>query len=192
MTAPVTKVAWDHPPTAAGYRRLAFRRGAWLVGLTSTFVILSAGLRLHVITRAVFPLSAVIIIIVPFLPVVVIAYCTRRRVASVLQAYPWRELPCRHVAQRPSLIAVAFAQDFSPALRMFPFPVQLTDRDDGGNGTIWFAGDPRFGGVASPVGGHRPVRVVSDRVPGEGWVGGDDELARRAGLMGRNGKGTRT
>ncbi|WP_445269544.1 hypothetical protein [Streptomyces sp. DSM 41634] len=192
MTAPLTKVAWDHPPTAAGYKRMAFRRGAWLVGLTSTCVILSVGLRLHVITQAVVPVSAVVIIIVPFLPVVVIAYCTRRRVASVLQAYPWRELPCQHVAQRPSLIAVAFAQDFSPALRMFPFPVQLTDRENEGSGTIWFAGDPRFGGVASPVGGHHPVRVVFDAVPGEPWGRGDDELARQTGLMRRNGKGTRT
>ncbi|MEU9299973.1 hypothetical protein [Streptomyces sp. NPDC048269] len=57
---------------------------------------------------------------------------------------------------------------------------------------IWFAGDPRFGGVVSPVGGHYPVRVVP-HTPRREEAGGEGfELALRVGLVRRSGKGTRT
>ncbi|MER5871659.1 hypothetical protein [Streptomyces sp. NPDC002044] len=187
----LTKVAWDHRPTAVGYRRLAFRRAVWLGSLASACIIAVAGMRLGLVVFAPL-LVAVVVLLVPFLPVVAIAYWRRQRIASVLQAYPWRELPCTHDPRRPSVIRIRFSADFAPTFRMFPFPVQLTDGERGSHGPIWFAGDPRFGGVVSPVGGHYPVRVVPDKVPGEGWSGGDDGLALRVGLMRRSGKGTQT
>ncbi|MFD3938596.1 hypothetical protein ACFWSF_09845 [Streptomyces sp. NPDC058611] len=191
MTSALSKVAWDHCPTTAGYRRLAFRRAAWLGCLTSACIVAVACVLGLVEFAPLFPV-AVIALLSPFLPVVAIAYWRRQRIASVLQAYPWREVHCQHDPRRPSVISIGFSAGFAPTFRMFPFPVQLTDRESGGNGPIWFAGDPRFGGVVSPVGGHYPVRVVPDEVPAEGWSGGDDGLALRVGLMRRSGKGTRT
>lgn len=191
MTGVLPKVAWDHHPTAVGYRRLVFRRAVWLGGLTSACIVAVACMLGPVEFVPLLPV-AVIALLSPFLPVVAIAYWRRQRVASVLRAYPWREVPCQHDPRRPSVISLGFSAGFAPTFRMFPFPAQLTDRENGGNGTIWFAGDPRFGGVVSPVGGHYPVRVVPDAVPAEGWSGGDDGLALRVGLMRRSGKGTRT
>ncbi|MFD3544344.1 hypothetical protein ACFWUW_01770 [Streptomyces sp. NPDC058655] len=90
------------------------------------------------------------------------------------------------------MIAIPFREDYAPTFRIIPFPIALAERENDHPGRIWFAGDPRFGGVVSPVGGHYPVRVVPDKVPVEGWGGGDDALALRVGLMRRSGKATQT
>lgn len=187
MTFMAGKVAWHHPRTAAGYRRLTRSRGVWLGCLVSA--VLAPLFCISLALSSALPAVSWVVTI-PLLPVVVLAFCRRQRIAAVLQAYPWQEVTAHHVIQRPSIIEIHFTEDLVPAYRMIPFPVQVTS--DAHPELIWFAGDPRYGGVVSPVGGHCPVRVVPDKVPAEGWQGGDDVLASRVGLRRRSGKGTQT
>ncbi|MFE9792509.1 hypothetical protein ACFYRL_12280 [Streptomyces goshikiensis] len=195
MTLMLTKAAWDHPPTVVGYRRLTRRRRAWLASVGFPFLISVACLVLDLFRAASFTFLITTIALLPFFPWVTIAYFRRRRVVAVLRAYPWRELPCRLpplVTGAPATVAITFREDFAPLFRIIPFPVLLADRENNHPGLIWFAGDPRFGGVVSPVGGHRPVRVVLDKGAGREWGGGDDALALRVGLVRRSGKATQT
>ncbi|WP_405677596.1 hypothetical protein OG239_34380 [Streptomyces sp. NBC_00868] len=130
-----------------------------------------------------------------WVPWVAIAYCRRHRVAAILQAYPWREWPCLHPPRAtgsPATIAIPFREDFTATFRIIPFPVALAELDHVHPDRIWFAGDPRFGGVVSPVGGHYPVRVVPHTPRREECGGEGFELALRVGLVRRSGKGTRT
>ncbi|MDJ0382678.1 hypothetical protein [Streptomyces sp. G-G2] len=132
---------------------------------------------------------------VPLLSIVFLAYLRRLRVAIVLRSYPWQEYTCSYPprpATSPTIVSIPFSASFEPSYRVTPFPVDLARKQNAHPDRIWFAGDPRFGGVVSPVGGHYPVRVVPARVPAGGWGGGDDALARRVGLMRRGGKGTQT
>ncbi|MFD7263610.1 hypothetical protein [Streptomyces sp. NPDC059874] len=139
--------------------------------------------------------ALITMLVAPFLPLMVIAYFRRRRIAAVLQAYPWREWQCLHPIRPPGspvTITIPFREDFTATFRIIPLPVELSARDNGHPDRIWFAGDPRFGGVVSPVGGHYPVRVVA-HVPRREECGGEGfELALRVGLVRPNGKGTRT
>ncbi|MFD3694757.1 hypothetical protein ACFWUZ_01105 [Streptomyces sp. NPDC058646] len=188
----MTKVAWDHPQTPVGYQRLVVRRAAWLVGLLSSAVIAGAGLVLGLLPHALLIFSSVVAVVVPFLPVVVVAFCRRRRIASILQTYPWCELPYETDPQTASLVVIRFTDQIASTFRLFPFPVQLAADAHERSPRLWFAGDPRFGGVVSPVGGHYPVRVVP-HAPRREECGGDGfDLALRVGLVRRSGKGTRT
>lgn len=195
MTLLLAKVAWDHPPTVIGYKRLVHRRVVTAVGLGVPFLCACACLNFHLAQKAavVFLLSTIGFL--PWLPWAVVAYFRRHRVAAVLRSYPWTELPCLHPTRAtgsPATVAITFREDFAPLFRIIPFPVLLADRENDHPGLIWFAGDPRFGGVVSPVGGHRPVRVVLDKGAGREWGGGDDALALRVGLVRRSGKATQT
>ncbi|GHI86333.1 hypothetical protein [Streptomyces xanthophaeus] len=193
MSLALTKVAWDHPPTAVGYQRLVVRRAVWVLSLgvppLATFACVG------LVPHAGVACALITMLVSPLLPWVAIAYARRRRVAGVLQAYPWRELPCQQPARAtgsPATILVPFRENFTATFRTIPFPMDLAEREDGTPGRIWFAGDPRFGGVVSPVGGHYPVRVVP-HVPRREECGGDGfDLALRVGLVRRSGKATRT
>ncbi|MFD7556255.1 hypothetical protein [Streptomyces sp. NPDC059533] len=192
MTPVLCKVAWDHPVTVAAYKQLALRRSAWLGVVLAPTVISMVCTWSGLLPEAHGVLVTAAAATFPFLPVVFLTYRYKRRVVSVLQNYPWRELEGRHLLQTPSLIAVRFSEDFTPTFRMTPFPIRLTCEDREGEARIWFAGDPRYGGVASAVGGQSLVRVVSDTAPLDGWAAtdGDDRLARKTGLARRSGKGT--
>ncbi|OKK22461.1 hypothetical protein AMK16_04840 [Streptomyces sp. CB00455] len=195
MRLQLAKVAWDNPRTVSGYKRLARRRTIQLVSLSVPFLLAVGCLGLGKFPDGVVAFLVIIIGSLPWLPWVAITYLRRLRVEAILRSYPWRELPCRHVPYvtgSPSTILVRFQEDFTATLRIVPFPVNLAERENDQPDRIWFAGDPRFGGVVSPVGGHYPVRVVPDKVVPDGWVGGDDGLARRVGLVRRNGKATQT
>ncbi|MFE2928123.1 hypothetical protein [Streptomyces goshikiensis] len=188
MTPPLVKAAWDHPPTALGFKRLVIRRSFSLVGLGALLVVTLAGAMLELIPHGALIFICLAATTLPFLPVLLVAYVRRHRVAAILRAYPWCEVSGHHPPRTPSIIAIRVAEDCAPTFRMFPFPIQVTDSEN----LIWFAGDPRFGGVVSPVGGHRPVRVVLDKGAGREWGGGDDALALRVGLVRRSGKATQT
>lgn len=193
MSPTLAKAAWDHPATAIGYKRLAIRRLGWVLGLGGPPLIALACVSLIPHALTVFVVTT--LLAAPLLPWVVIAYFRRRRVAAVLQTYPWHEWPCRHPVRppgSPATIAISFRDDLTATFRILPFPVELAQRENGHPDRIWFAGDPRFGGVVSPVGGHYPVRVVA-HVPRREERGGEGfELALRVGLVRRSGKGTRT
>ncbi|MFJ6755703.1 hypothetical protein ACIQNK_11865 [Streptomyces sp. NPDC091273] len=193
MSLTLAKTAWDHPPTVVGYKRLVIRRLGWVLSLGGP--PLTALASIDLIPHAGMGFALMIMIVSPFLPWVVIAYFRRRRVAAVLQAYPWREWPCQHPPRppgSPGTVVIPFRDDFTATFRFIPFPVVLTQLDNAHPGRIWFAGDPRFGGVVSPVGGHYPVRVVPHTPRREECGGEGFELARRVGLVRASGKGTRT
>ncbi|MGW6979416.1 hypothetical protein ACWGE1_08215 [Streptomyces sp. NPDC054932] len=193
MSVTLTKVAWDHPATVVGYRRLVVRRFNWVLCLGGPPLTALAFTGLT--PRAGWAFALMIIVSTPYLPWVVVTYFRRRRVAAVLQAYPWRELPCRHqprVNGSPASVAIPFREDFTAMFRIIPFPVPLALMEGDHPDRIWFAGDPRFGGVVSPVGGHYPVRVVPHTPRREECGGEGFDLARRVGLVRGSGKGTRT
>ncbi|MER6314009.1 hypothetical protein ABT237_09600 [Streptomyces sp. NPDC001581] len=92
----------------------------------------------------------------------------------------------------PATMDVRFGEDSTATFRIIPFPVALAALEGDQPDRIWFAGDPRFGGVVSPVGGHYPVRVVPHTPRREECGGEGFDLARRVGLVRASGKGTRT
>ncbi|MFI1646892.1 hypothetical protein ACH4XT_08100 [Streptomyces avidinii] len=193
MSVTLAKAAWDHPPTVVGYKRLAVRRFNWVLSLGGPPLTALACTGLVPYAGVAFALM--IILVTPYLPWVIIAYYRRRRVAAVLQAYPWQEWPCRHQRRlngSPATVAIPFREDFTAMFRILPFPVPLATLEDDHPDRIWFAGDPRFGGVVSPVGGHYPVRVVPHTPRREECGGEGFELARRVGLVRGSGKATRT
>ncbi|MFJ7589740.1 hypothetical protein ACIQZO_20630 [Streptomyces sp. NPDC097617] len=193
MSITLTKSAWDHPPTVVGYKRLALRRLGWVLSLGGP--PLAALACTGFVPYAGMTLALMIILVTPYLPWVIVAYFRRRRVAAVLQTYPWREWPCQHPRRPPGsprTVAIPFREDFTAMFRIIPFPVPLATLEDNHPDRIWFAGDPRFGGVVSPVGGHYPVRVVPHTPRREECGGEGFELARRVGLVRGSGKATRT
>ncbi|MER5933520.1 hypothetical protein [Streptomyces sp. NPDC002054] len=196
MTLPMTKTAWDHPPTAFGYRRLAMRRVVWLIGTVALGAVSCTAISYAPAPLALIAFMSIVVTGLAILPAVAIAFFRRQRVAAVLRAYPWLECLCRYPAQaagNPTTIVVAFQNGYAPTFRIVPFPVALAETQNSHPDRIWFAGDPRFGGVVSPVGGHYPVRVVPHAPAGREWDGpGDVALARRVGLVRRSGKGTQT
>ncbi|MFG2988833.1 hypothetical protein ACGFZK_05935 [Streptomyces sp. NPDC048257] len=193
MSVTLTKAAWDHPPTVVGYKRLVVRRFNWVLSLGGP--PLAAMACIGRIPHATSAFALLTMLAAPLFPWVVVAYFRRRRVAAVLQAYPWREWACRHqrrVNGSPATVAIPFREDFTAMFRIIPFPVPLATLEDDHPDRIWFAGDPRFGGVVSPVGGHYPVRVVPHTPRREECGGEGFELARRVGLVRGSGKATRT
>ncbi|MGW7140429.1 hypothetical protein [Streptomyces xanthophaeus] len=195
MTLLLAKVAWDHPQTVIGYRRLVVRRARSLLGLGAPFLACCTCLYLDVLREFAFGFLLFTIGFITWIPWAAIAFVRRSRVADVLQGYPWQNLPCQHPRRptgSPATILITFREDLTAMLRIIPFPVALTELENDHPGRIWFAGDPRFGGVVSPVGGHYPVRVVP-HVPRREECGGDGfDLALRVGLVRRSGKATRT
>lgn len=193
MSPSLTKVAWDHPPTAVGYRRLAVRRLGWVLSLGGPPLVALACI--NRVPHAGMAFALITLLVVPYLPWVIIAYVRRHRVKAVLRSYPWCEWPCRHPIRppgSPATIVIPFREDFTATLRILPFPIALAQLENDHPDRIWFAGDPRFGGVVSPVGGHYPVRVVPHTPRREECGGEGFDLARRVGLVRASGKATRT
>lgn len=193
MSLSLTKAAWDHPPTAVGYRRLVVRRLGWVLSLGGPPLVALACI--NRVPHAGIAFALITLLVAPYLPWVIIAYIRRHRVKAVLRSYPWGEWPCRHPLRppgSPATIAIPFREDFTATLRILPFPIALAQLENDHPDRIWFAGDPRFGGVVSPVGGHYPVRVVPHTPRREECGGEGFDLARRVGLVRASGKATRT
>ncbi|WP_405997462.1 hypothetical protein [Streptomyces sp. NBC_00829] len=185
---PLGKAAFDHRPTALGHQHLVIKRWCWL-----TLALGLAVASLYLIASQ--PLSEAIgfiLICLLFHPVMMCAtfLALRRtsRVAAILKTYAWRAFPCeypRRTGESPKVILINFADGHMPVFRFTPFSVSLAQKRNPQPDMIWFAGDPRYGGVVSPVGGHFPVRVVpesmGDAVP-EGTPE-DNTLAERAELI---------
>ncbi|WP_329377237.1 hypothetical protein OG625_06605 [Streptomyces sp. NBC_01351] len=195
MTLLLSKVAWDHLPTVTGYKRLSVRRGVCLCSFSALFLLTLMCVIFGNRSLAMAAFFMIVFIFPVCLPWVAIAFIRRLRVKAILRSYPWREWPCQHpryVSGSPATIAIPFREEFTALFRIIPFPIDLTAQANDHPDRIWFAGDPRFGGVVSPVGGHYPVRVVA-HVPRREECGGEGfELALRVGLVRRSGKGTRT
>ncbi|MFF3323797.1 hypothetical protein [Streptomyces sp. NPDC002889] len=185
---PLAKAALDHPPTATGQRRLVLKRRAWLVGV----LLLGVGCARMATAGPPSKMAGFIIICVLFYPLTLVvtflALRRTRRNAAILKTYPWRAYPCEYPhrsVESPKVIMIKFTDDHAPILRFTPFSVYLKEKQNPQPEMIWFAGDIRYGGVVSPVGGHFPVRVVPD-APREAVPDGtlaEDELAERAELV---------
>ncbi|GGQ04678.1 MULTISPECIES: hypothetical protein [Streptomyces] len=193
MSLALIKVAWDHAPTPVGYKRLTIRRLKWVLSLGGPPLI--ALVCIGRVPYAGTAFAMIIVLVAPYLPWVIIAFIRRHRVRAVLRAYPWCEWPCQYPRRppgSPATIAIPFREDFTATLRILPFPIALAQLENDHPDRIWFAGDPRFGGVVSPVGGHYPVRVVPHTPRREECGGEGFDLARRVGLVRASGKATRT
>ncbi len=94
-------------------------------------------------------------------PATVTALVSARRMGRILRAYPWQEHPCTF-RRRAQVTVVVLRPE--PGYEVPLQPVVLNSdlsRDRGSTvESMWFAGDLRFGGVVSPPGGHRVVRVA--------------------------------
>ncbi|MFE6127359.1 hypothetical protein ACFQ6Q_03650 [Streptomyces sp. NPDC056437] len=184
---PTTAPAFEHPPTAVGYRRLMLRRRMWLAAflcLLAVLVWIAAELSLP--DRAI-PLFIVVLLLCPVLVLASAAalLCTPRT-ARILQSYVWQEYPCSYPPRgqrRDFVVVVTVAPGHEVTLHTTPYRHNLQHKRDPHPGVIWFAGDPHSGGVVSPVGGHAPLRVAStalwDRDP---QLPPADAVAERAGL----------
>ncbi|MEE1754042.1 hypothetical protein [Streptomyces sp. SP18CS02] len=181
----MTKAAFDHPPTDLGHKKLVIKRWIWLI-FTSTAAIAAGSL---CTVEKSWELAALSLFFFSFmLPLTVIALQRTRRVAQILRTYPWQAYACSYpprALDRPTVIRIGFSEQHTPVLRITPFSVELARKQNSQPDMIWFAGDPRFGGVVSPVGGHFPVRVVPEDM-GDGAPQGtaeDDALAEKADLV---------
>ncbi|WP_455360244.1 hypothetical protein [Streptomyces sp. SYSU K21746] len=186
---PLIKAAMDHPPTARGFEHLVRKRRAWLSVVLALIVATALlGLLRPSANTLVGMACTGLFLHVPALAATIVALVRTQRIAQILRSYPWQAYGC-HYPRRPStsptVVEIRFREDYAPLLRVTPFPVLLQQKQNAHPDLIWFAGDPRYGGVISPVGGHFPVRVVPESVPAQGWVGSaeDDVLAEQAGLV---------
>ncbi|MCX4820622.1 hypothetical protein OG883_12005 [Streptomyces sp. NBC_01142] len=185
---PLVKAAFDHPPTMTGHRRLVIKRRIWLIGV----LFLGAALVYLGVTYPPSDIIGSVLFSLLFYPlaltVAFLALRRTRRVARILKAYPWQAYSCeypRRSLDSPKVIMIKFTEEHTPVLRFTPFSVHLAQKQNPQPDMIWFAGDPRYGGVVSPVGGHFPVRVVPEAM-GEAVPDGtpaDDARAELADLV---------
>ncbi|MFF8958433.1 hypothetical protein [Streptomyces sp. NPDC014894] len=124
----------------------------------------------------------------PCLFVAGLALRRTRRMARILTCYPWQAYSCAYphrTVESPKAVVIMFSEEYTPVLRIALHSGDLSRKQNPAPTQIWFAGDPRYGGVISPVGGHFPVRVVPERL-GERVPAGSpeaDALAERAELV---------
>ncbi|GGZ33689.1 hypothetical protein GCM10010387_29850 [Streptomyces inusitatus] len=185
---PPLSSALRHPATAEGHRRLVARRTSWLIAV----VLLGAGAGWCATVQTPSQLPGFLVILAvcypPCLFVTGLALRRTRRMARILALYPWQAYPCtypRRSVESPKAIVIEFSEAYTPVLRLALHSGDLAKKQNPSPDLIWFAGDPRYGGVISPVGGHFPVRVVPEP-PGGGAPGGGtaaDVLAERAELV---------
>ncbi|MFI2213313.1 hypothetical protein [Streptomyces sp. NPDC020141] len=185
---PSCRAAFDHPSTTAGHRRLVVKRWAWLI-LVLSLAAAAVWAGLGKPWREVVGLTVFSLCVYPLLLwVTLLALRRTARMSRILTTYPWRAYPCdypRRSAESSRVIRIRFSEDHAPTLRLTPFTVNIAEKQNPAPTQIWFAGDPRYGGVISPVGGHFPVRVVPERL-GERVPAGSpeaDALAERAELV---------
>lgn len=172
-------------PTIRGHARLVIKRWAWLAFMT---VLAVASFYACIAWKSI-GLTVLCVFFYPFmLTLTFVAVWRTQRVKNILSTYPWRAYPCSYpprALEQPVVIRIRFSEQYAPTLRITPFSVELDRKQNPQPDMIWFAGDPRYGGVVSPVGGHYPVRVVPEDM-GDGVPGGapeEDVLAERAGLV---------
>ncbi len=182
-------VAGDTPGIADSVRRsirtaLAAGAPVALVLVVAAFALLAQGGPLAALGVFVGILAGVSILLLS------LWIRARRKELRVLSLYPWREWPCatKDVRVIAAVGERAGGRRWGTAGRVtllapdgqsvcsFPLPGN-TIRD-----RVWFAGDPRYGGMLAAPGGM-PSLWVSREKPGRLPAdAADDDLARRAGL----------
>lgn len=181
----MAKTALEHPATASGYRRLVRRR---VLGFVSTLVLptiaITACLTLLDGDDAIGTTVLCFLIGVTAALVTGLALPSMPRTGRILRCYPWQAYPCRYIERsRDHLIVMQLGPDDQAVVHPAPFRCDLQRKHNDQPTVIWFAGDPRCGGVASPVGGHYPQRVITKDSPPPSAVA--PPVAERAGLARR-------
>ncbi|MET9379218.1 hypothetical protein ABZX98_34625 [Streptomyces sp. NPDC002992] len=185
---PLLKSALEHPPTVVGLRRAVRRRLAWLTGSVVLPVALTC---MWFASGAPERFVGALVVYVLVTPLLIglnwMGLAALRRAKRVLRMYPWRVYACSYGPadrNQSHLIILDVGCGSTLTLCPVPFRQDLQSKRNWHPHTLWFAGDPLGGGVASPVGGHYPVRVVRQLPPGD--FGSEDPsappLAERAGL----------
>lgn len=184
---PPSGPAWEHAPTRENVRTRRRRLRRWLAATVAAAVaVVPVCLLLGV---PVLILLAELLILVALL-VESMALASVRRAGPVLRTYGWTALPASFEVVRGERggqrVVIEFARGESA-----PFTGGMLVRSPGARSRrahpelVWFAGDRRFGGVVSPVGGGHPVLVYRQRRAKGGAARGTaeaDALARKAGL----------
>ncbi|MEU8570147.1 hypothetical protein AB0C51_17655 [Streptomyces pathocidini] len=182
---PGSAAAMDEPRTAAAWRRRIRLRTAWLVAELAAWAgTVAAGVARpddDSIGLAVRTTAAVLVLV----PVTAWTIISARRVGRILRTYAWEPCPCVFdSAGRDTQISLRPEPGRQAPFRTVPFRYDLSR--DGGERIeeVWFAGDFRYGGVVSPPGGHRPIRVIRANLKKASPRAepGADTLAEKAGL----------
>ncbi|WP_019890589.1 hypothetical protein [Streptomyces purpureus] len=187
---PLLKTAFEHPPTAAALRRHVRRRRVGFYGSIAVTLFMVFGLPAFVDADTAVRWAVPTVLAEPLVALLPgLALVSSTRAARVLRHYPWRAYPCTHVPvqeHRDHLVVLDLGGGKRVAVHPVPLRCDLERKKNRHPGVIWFAGDVHSGGVASPVGGHYPMRVVRASL---GRGGGQDgtlppatPLAERAGL----------
>ncbi|MFB9517737.1 hypothetical protein [Streptomyces purpureus] len=172
------------------HRRFLVWRWGWLTVGIAAFTAAPVWLAFTEDVEGAMPWVAMTVITAPFVALFAgLALVSSTRAARVLRHYPWRAYPCTHVPvqeHRDHLVVLDLGGGERLAVHPVPLRCDLERKKNRHPGVIWFAGDVHSGGVASPVGGHYPMRVVRASL---GRGGGQDgtlppatPLAERAGL----------
>ncbi|WP_347728445.1 hypothetical protein [Streptomyces sp. CAU 1734] len=189
---PPSTAALAHPPTSLGHRKLVLRRRVLFAANLAAGVAFGYWVMGQPSSRWAGALLITLTCYTPCLFVAGLALSRTRRVARILSVYEWRAYPVSHQQRSPDsprVITVRFAEESTLNFRVTLHSGNLARKQNTTPHMIWFAGDPRYGGVVSPVGGHFPVRVVpeSPRSAVPRGTPEQDALAERAELV-RRGK----
>ncbi|MGP3981242.1 hypothetical protein [Streptomyces sp. KR80] len=152
----VPKVAMHHPETAAGWRRSMLRRSAALYGQIAALAIFYTGISLVKDPGPLLPAAVTLMVIAPFtLSFAALAVGGARRLGRTLRAYPWQEC-IGEPENGQSVVILRPAKGLEFRIRSLPLRTHFKNAD-----RFWFAGDMRYGGALTEVGGSRPTRVVN-------------------------------
>ncbi|WP_433465954.1 hypothetical protein [Spirillospora sp. CA-128828] len=179
--------AWEHAPTRENVRGRARRLRLWLIATVAAAVAVVPICVLLGVPALIFVAELLLVLLA--LPLEATAMVALRRTERVLRTYGWEAFPASFdmisggAGQR---VTIEFAQGHTA-----PFGGGLLNRSPKARSRrahpelVWFAGDRRFGGVTSPVGGGLPVLLYRQRrAKGKAARGTAeaDALARKAGL----------
>ncbi|GGZ39114.1 hypothetical protein [Streptomyces poonensis] len=157
-----SETAMSHPETAASWRRRVRARWAWLAAVILCWAGAVAYSALPGQEGADPGVVVMVTIVALFaVPLTVTALVSAYRMGRILRAYPWQKHPCTF--RRGSQVTVVVLRPepgHEVPLQPTVFDTDLSRDRGSALESMWFAGDLRFGGVASPPGGHRVVRVA--------------------------------
>lgn len=111
-------------------------------------------------------LAMCFVVFAPYIALTWAGLVSAARARHVLRTHPWRAYGCSFGPtgeHQYGGLVVELDDGHSVVVVPAGLPTEINTAHDRQAGRVWLAGDPLTGGVASPVGGHRPVRVVRRR-----------------------------
>ena len=179
--------AMDVPATAEGWRTRRRKGWLWIVAIWSAVALLTAlGWTAGGDSPRAGRLQAMPATLLIIFPIQAVTRACGRRERRILQAYAWQAYPCEtdgiHVRLQIDAGRVVV---LTPRMLKRKPSVSSSDHPE----VAWFCGDLRYGGVASPAGGDKPMRYVREKRPANKALrhepyAGADQLAQRTGVVG--------